>query len=556
MRLDRAVRLIDLIPLALAVWIAGAIVSTWVGRFGHPYDLEWMEGGMLAHAWRLAHGLPIYPEAGPEFVPYVYPPGFSALLSIVERFGALSYPWGRGLSVLGQLGACSALAFGVARHGGSRVLGIVAVGGYLACYEASGAFYDLVRPDSLALGLTAWALVLGLEDRKGADVAAGLLLAAGFLVKHNVAAFGLPMALGFFVRDGWRGALRFGLASAGPALLATGVLQWRTDGRLLQYIVEVPGTHPAVFERGWPGAIAELGKVQAAAVAITGFWVGVLPVLRGSHAAWLLLPIAAAAGGAWYGVEMPPARGVGHPSTEQAVALFGGLAAALAGSAVWLGHGLKARALPWRGVYGAGLVLMALFLAALMRAHHGGFLNVLMPAHWALMLAFGVALGRLRTELGDAPAVLFTALAASLQLGLQVSELTLERLVPGPLDVAAGDSVVEALSECSEPVFSPLAPWMAVQAGFEPGPHLIAIWDIGHKRGPFYRQQREGFGGAARTHRWSCVVDGGRNDLGFGIPAHYRAETTLRHPGKALVPRTGWRVRPTVIMVPTEEPPE
>ena len=56
-RLESAARAVALLLAAAA---AVSLALTLALRFFHPYDLEWMEGGVLCHALRLIEGKPIY----------------------------------------------------------------------------------------------------------------------------------------------------------------------------------------------------------------------------------------------------------------------------------------------------------------------------------------------------------------------------------------------------------------------------------------------------------------------------------------------------------------
>ena len=62
------------------LWVA-------MNRVTAPFELEWMEGGMVAHALRLREGLPIYAEPSLDFVPFFYTPGYPVFLFALERFG-------------------------------------------------------------------------------------------------------------------------------------------------------------------------------------------------------------------------------------------------------------------------------------------------------------------------------------------------------------------------------------------------------------------------------------------------------------------------------------
>ena len=39
--------------VVLLVWL----IQDFTVRVAYPFDIEWMEGGMLVHAWRLRQGL-------------------------------------------------------------------------------------------------------------------------------------------------------------------------------------------------------------------------------------------------------------------------------------------------------------------------------------------------------------------------------------------------------------------------------------------------------------------------------------------------------------------
>src|SRR5690606_38528222 len=106
---------------------------------------------------------------------------------------------------------------------------------------------------------------------------AGGLLFLAFLAKHNVAAFGVPVALGLWAWRGWRAALTFGLAAAVPGLLFTLAMQIGTDGNFLRYVVDVPRSHPVVWARAVPGTVRETGHalpVLSAALAVWALFVG------------------------------------------------------------------------------------------------------------------------------------------------------------------------------------------------------------------------------------------------------------------------------------------
>jgi hypothetical protein len=579
----KRLRIFDAIAVLLAAYLVVQLGNAWAARLLYPYDLEWMEGGMLAHAWRFAHGKAVYVEPGPDFIPYVYPPGYSFLLALMGKVVGLGYTLGRSVSLVGTLAASAAISFGVARHYGDRLAGVLGAVVFLGCYHASGAFYDLVRPDALYLGLLSWVIVLGMERSRRALTAAALLLCCAFFVKHNAAAFGFPIAFGIWARQGWRDGLRFGLVAAVPALIGTLVVQWLTGGHFLGYLIEVPSAHPTVWSRGYSGVPREMAGILPVAMVCIALWC-VTSVRRwapaipnGPHVA---VPVVLGGICAMGGSLLAQTPGIAPVAAGTSILAFGSIGACLAAGILCVGGSLVRRGENLDWVYGFGVGLVALYVSAMMRAHHGGFLNVLMHLHWVIAFGFGVTVaavraqgtGRLVSEalglamvcqLGwqlcwiDAGARRqFTVTAAAADGGTLKALLAFrpdyEQLMPTEDDRAAGDAIVATLREYEGPILSAYAPWLPVQAGFEPSFHLIALWDVAqHKKGP-YRQQSKRIGQAARNHYWGAVVDGTK-PMRFGVSGEngaYRVDQIVAPKGKVFSPKTGWRTRPHAILVP------
>lgn len=483
--LQRAGRLlVELPPIALALYAAALLGRTAAGRLSYPYDLEWMEGGMLLHALRVMEGLPIYVRPSPEFIPYLYPPLYSWVMAGLAMLPGvdLSLGLGRLVSLVGTVAACGAL---VAAARGERVPWGLAVGGaglYLACYDESGAFYDVVRTDGLLMGLLAWSLV---AVRHGWLRSGGLLLALAYAAKHNAAAFGLPAVLWLFFTSGRAAAGRFALWSVGPALAYTLAMQLGSGGLFLTWMLSVPGSHGMVLKRLFPGTPKELFLA--------------LPITTG---------VALAVGVAWIRRWSP-------------------------GGVYWVAQGL-----------------MAVALCAVMRGHTGGFINVLMPGHWTIALWAVLALGAVVARW---PHLVVRGLAGLL-VAFQVYKgaWVPERYQPTPEDVRAGAELVERLSKIEGEVLAPYSPWLPVLAGKKPYWHLIALWDIDYRRGPFHDAVSEIDRAIADRH-WAAVLVGDDDDFQHGLKRHYKRLERIRYKGRAFFPKSGWRRRPEYLYVPLPE---
>ncbi|MEZ4240301.1 MAG: hypothetical protein R3F59_29940 [Myxococcota bacterium] len=270
----------------------------------------------------------------------------------------------------------------------------------------------------------------------------------------------------------------------------------------------------------------------------------------------LALPAVAAVGAVGWVLVDPQVPGVAMPSPGVLAVTAAAIGAAFGAGVAYalvlaVDLAVRRRAAPdWRWWTAFGVGGTALVVATWMRGHNGGFLNVLMPGHLALCLGLGVAVVEARRWL-PGPAV---ALSSAGWLVLQVAWLDrlleVDDVLPSAEDRAAGEAVVERLRACPDgPILSPYAAWLPVQAGRAPSPHLIAIWDIRYPDGPFF----DGIARlteAAEAHRWSCVVKGGRQPMGFGVEQNYQRTGTFDIPPRALMPKTGWRVRPSELWEP------
>ncbi|MCB9777155.1 MAG: DUF2029 domain-containing protein [Alphaproteobacteria bacterium] len=489
------------LPGLLALAVLGLLFGQGVAaRVTYPFDLEWMEGGMLMHAWRVAQGLPIYTEPSADWVPYIYPPLYPWLVAAVGLVTGVDYAPARLLSVVGVVAACLALIWGLRREGGGGLIGLAAAALFLSTWDDSGWFMDLVRTDGLLVGLLGWSLVL---TRSGRVVPGGLLLVLAFMAKHNAAVFGLPCIVWLALTQGRRAALRYGAASVVPALLFTGAMQLTTGGHFLRYLLGMPAHHGFVLERFFPGTPQEL---QAA-----------LPVV---------LPLVAA------GAVALAVRGLRERQGAAAVA--------------------EDRR-DWReGVaFWAANIVLAVVFGMVMRGHTGGYLNVLMPAHWALCLAAG--LGAIALRRAWRHPVMVLATAAVLGFAAWQARFDVAPELPTAEDRAAGEQLIETIAAIDGEVFMPHAPWYPVKAGKQGGPHLIALWDIDNDGG--YHQGIDAVAAAMADQRWAAVFTADKK-LGYGLLDHYEATGTVRYSGRAFLPKTGWQVRPRTIYTPRGRPAE
>jgi hypothetical protein len=201
------------------IFLLSAVTQRWL----YPYDLEWMEGGMLSHAARIAGGHGIYVEPSVEFIPYLYTPLYPGLLAALSPVFGVSYGVARGVSILSLCGTIALVVIAIirftdARHRRPAWAGAaLAVGLFAATYPWVDGWYDIARADTMFLAMVLGGIV-ALYAWARADT--------GWRGHGRVAAAAVILSLSFYCKQ--TGVL---YVAAGGAILA--VLNWR---RLPVYI--------------------------------------------------------------------------------------------------------------------------------------------------------------------------------------------------------------------------------------------------------------------------------------------------------------------------------
>ena len=521
-----------------------AVLGYWLftvsQRIEYPYDLEWMEGGMLIHAWRIQQELGIYVPPSSDFIPYIYPPLYPTVLSWMSEIWTLDYWMGRGVSIFGTLLATSALIFGVRRETESWSFAWLGGALWLSTYEDSGTFFDLTRADGLMMGLLAWSLVLVRVDRLKL---AGLTLFLAFLAKHNAAIVGLPIALWLWREHDLRAAWTFGLCAAVPALVSIGWLQHQTEGLFSTYLLDVPAHHPIVgYRLFW---LSELEMTRAVGIPLLLISVVCIHKLW-NHQRWR---------GVCWGVAVVSFCLMTQVETSDFPKIFGSHKNGQVpfAIAVWV-LALTAWVVPSRWFeffnrsekrhkgqsYWIWTSVILILFSALMRGHHGGFTNVLMPGLWTLCIVIPILCHVQRIQKW----VTFGALSVQCIVG----QWTASEMIPTLEDRLAGDALVAELRVRPGPIWAPHSPWLPVQAGHSPTAHLIALWDIDHETGPLV-DSVELIKEDIRNHRWGTIVSADKR-LGFGLATHYEYHQSIRPKGRTFLPKVGWKVRPSYLYRP------
>jgi hypothetical protein len=502
--------LVSLPALYQLVQLATAIT----GRIGYPYDLEWMEGGLLHHAQRIQDGLGLYGPPSIDFIPYLYTPLYPSLLALLGGVFGLTYQLGRALSVLSLIGLLGASLFSIAskRHAHARLAPAIAAallgyGLFAAAYPYMEGWYDLVRADTLFLYLVTGALAgLPRWSRNGtglaghARVAAGAtLLALAFFCKQTGIIY---VALGGLVVlvVNWRRAFTYAAVAGVIGLGGCALMQHTTDGWFWIYVRDIHAAHDFNMDRFYRSfgnilwhfpAMTIVTAAGLAVVAATAIAKRSLP--RGTHALLLWAPAFAVStliGAIGWGTEFA------HFNAYMPAFLHGGLA--------------------------AGSAVVAIYACA--------------RVWWA---------DRPHAELGVT--AIGVVAAIPLALACYTHRWHPQAFVPAARDVAAGDALIARIRAIDGDVWVPSHPWYAELAGKPPHVHRMGIKDV------TWRQSRKvlGLHDALAHHAFAAIVLDNR-DLQLELPAltaTYRAAFKLPKDER---PRlfTGAKVEPDSIWVP------
>jgi 4-amino-4-deoxy-L-arabinose transferase-like glycosyltransferase len=232
--------------LGLSAYAAMTLTRVIAGRVTFPFDLEWMEGGMVDHMLRVREGLPLYVAPSFEFVPFIYAPLFywlGAAASYVTGVGPVAL---RSVAVLSIIVTCVAAFALIQRATRSRAAACIAVGTFLATYELSGGWMDIARVDSTFLAIQTCAVWIALSERRWAIVAAGALVPLTFLTKQYGAIVVGPIALHYLLNRGWRASAAFTAVAGTLGVLATFLLQASSAGWFWFWTFSVPARHASI----------------------------------------------------------------------------------------------------------------------------------------------------------------------------------------------------------------------------------------------------------------------------------------------------------------------
>ncbi len=478
--------------------LAGAYLLTYmvmaVLRMGYPYELEWLEGGVVDHVRWILAGNALYGAPSFEFTPFIYAPlyyYFSAAACSVFGIGFLPL---RLISFLASLGCLALIYLLVRRESGDRFAGFVAAGLFAATFRLSGAWLDLARVDSLGLCLFLAAVVmLRFDETRRGLVLAGVLVVLSALTKQQAMLMSLPLmaycARVYRTRSLWFVGTVIVLFG-GSALWLNAV----TDGWYSFYVFELPGHHKI----RWDYLIL--------------FWTrDVWPALALAFLAsvWVVLGFA----------ERDGKRGILRKPIFFYICLFAGMLAAA-----------------WSS-----------------RMHAGGYDNALFPACAALAIGLGLFVAWLEAHQSAAHGVrAFLYFVVLLQLANLFYNPADQ--VPDKADREAGDALVALMSSYKGDVWLTHHGYLPELSGKQMYTHPYAIFDIQQLGGPVADKVFAEIRAEIASQRFEAIICDRPGVGEIRLEPYYQIVDTVFASPSVFRPVTGAPVRPEYLFEAVKRP--
>lgn len=539
-------------PLAVRV----AVVSVLVGlsayvllflycaavRLTFPFDIEWMEGGMITHAARVLRGEPIYARPSTDFVAFFYTPLYPRVLALLSHLtGGLSFTLGRSVSLASTLATLAMLFYAARREAGLRA-GLLAVGLYAALFRTCGAFYDLARADSfaIALGLGGCLVAYYVRSTRGAVAAAGLFVAA-FFAKQTSAVIAPFVGLHLLAVDRRR-AVIFGVAGAALGL-AIGELEDVVSGGWFRfYILEGHQGH-LFYTRNF----------------VLEYWrdllflcpfVVLLPTLGASYGRttrWLALAFVALLVAAFVNrletLDYPPHMYFSELWYENPRWRL--VVPPIAMGCLLLVTRAMARDTELPSPYFLLLAVGGALASDLNHSTQWAYSNCFMPVAAYASLYAGIVFARIVDRAATLEGLgRFAALPAAIAMLVQLAALAYDprAQTPDERDFRAARRFEEQLARYPGPVFVPAHPLYAYRRDGTVHVHQMGISDIAFAGGLTdlpYRLERGHFPTVVTDT--DCVVP--------GLEQWYVPVAHLAYEGRELYSRTGFAVRPSTLWI-------
>jgi len=484
----------------VALIFSGMFFFTAIQRLLYPYDLDFLEDGVLMESLRFAQGQPVYVPPNADFNPHVYMPLFFMLGGLLFKLGQPSLILLRTIS-MGATIATTSTIYGIARiESGEAWIAIACAGLFLGGYRINGFWYEAARVDSLFVALTlgGFAMANYANGSSRRLFFSAILLALAAFTKQS--GFIIAAGLGIYLlMTTGRKSLIFILTWSGLTLIPMLILNISTHGWFFYHIFYIGSADPIEVSRLVNFITKELFGVMAGL------------------------------------------------SLTMIIILSMGL---------WKSGWRVLQEHPWLVATG-----LAIAISGLGRLRVGGNINNRMPAYALLCLAPAILFRIFNQELNFGEKlrkINWTHYRELLIAGLILFQFALSNYsprnyIPSVTTRQSGDRLIQHIASTPGNVFVMMHPFYTVLAGKEPSTQIATLWYVRH-RGDL--PLPEDFVDRIKSHYYSEIISDEsffetQPDLRRLITAYYSDQTLTASESPRT--NTGVIVQPKVVYLPKEK---
>jgi 4-amino-4-deoxy-L-arabinose transferase-like glycosyltransferase len=139
--------------LAISVWYLLIFFYMVYYRIQYPFELDWIEGGLLGQVQRIVNGQAVYAAPSLEFVAFIYPPLFFYLSALASQFFGATFFSLRLVSFLASLVSFVCIFLIVKEEMGDKFIAFISACFFAGTFRVTGAWMDIARVDSLFVAL-------------------------------------------------------------------------------------------------------------------------------------------------------------------------------------------------------------------------------------------------------------------------------------------------------------------------------------------------------------------------------------------------------------------
>lgn len=409
--------------LAYCVFALGSvflITYLWIviSRVHYPFELEWIEGGILEVVHRVIEGESIYVEPSIDFVPFLYPPLYFYLSAGFSKiFGFGFFPL-RFVSFLASTISFSMIFLIVRDEVKDWRVAFFSMSLFAASFRVTGAWLDIARVDSLFLMFYLSAVYFARKDESSLKIIlAGILSALAILTKQTGLILCVPIGI-YLLFSQWKRGLIYSFSAGLIVIGATIFLNLNTDGWYSYYVYTLLSQQtqwmPIEFIRFWKDDL--LVHMPIATLMMIYFFMGKIKQDHKELLKWSL---------------------------------------------VFLG------------------ALLGTFIS---RVKIGGYDNVLLPMFSILSILAGLGLGDLykKSQLGKDEnknrVDVIIHIACLIQLIILFYNPFVQ--IPSENDLVEGERILQMLTEEEAKIYIPDHGYLSRMAGRNTYAHHAAIWDV------------------------------------------------------------------------------